>query len=264
MERTRPGRRRGSVVVVGLTLLGAAALMAVQQAQASTAAPRPAQTQTDDALVEEGRQLYLTGCVSCHGADGEGTDQAPTLVGVGAAAADFYLTTGRMPAAYPQGYQATRKEPAYDQAQIDALVAYVASLGDGPPIPEVDLADADRARGGVLFRANCAACHQAAANGGALSYGKNAPSLHEATPTQVVEAMRIGPGEMPVFDPRLISPEDANDIASYVEYLRDPDHPGGLPLQGFGPVTEGFVALVFGLGGTVALCVWIVGRHRRA
>jgi ubiquinol-cytochrome c reductase cytochrome c subunit len=242
-------------------MLVAGGLFAVQHAQAGVR-PRPAQA--DAALVAEGRQLYLVGCVSCHGAEGEGTDQAPTLVGVGAAAADFYLTTGRMPAAYPQGYQSTRKEPAYDQAQIDALVAYVASLGDGPPIPQVDLADANLSRGGVLFRANCAACHQAAGNGGALSYGKNAPSLHQATPTQVVEAMRIGPGEMPVFDPRLLSAQDANDIAAYVEYLRDPDHPGGFPLEGFGPVTEGFVALLFGLGGTVALCFWIVGRRRRA
>jgi ubiquinol-cytochrome c reductase cytochrome c subunit len=248
------------MAVVGAAVV-AVGLMAVQRAQAGTA-PRPAQS--DDALVAQGRQLYLVGCVSCHGAEAEGTDLGPTLVGVGAAAADFYLTTGRMPAAYPSGYQSTRKPPAYTPEEIDALVAYVASLGDGPAIPEVDLDGADLARGGVLFRANCAACHQAAANGGALSYGKNAPSLHDATPTQVVEAMRIGPGQMPVFDPRLLSPQDANDIAKYVEYLKDPDHSGGLPLEGFGPVTEGFVALLFGLGGTVALCFWIVGKHRHA
>jgi len=256
-------RRVGSVgwVVAG-TLIVAAGLTAVQQAQARTVS-RPAQA-GDASLVSAGRQLYLVGCSSCHGAEAEGTDQAPTLVGVGAASADFYLTTGRMPAAYPEGYQSTRKEPAYNHDEIEALVAYVASLGEGPAIPEVDLDGASLSRGGVLFRSNCAACHQAAGKGGALSYGKNAPSLSKATPTQVVEAMRIGPGQMPVFDPRQLSPQDANDIASYIDYLKDPDHSGGLPLEGFGPVTEGFVALLFGLGGTVALCFWIVGKHRRA
>jgi ubiquinol-cytochrome c reductase cytochrome c subunit len=233
-------------------------------ASAVPVAAVPGVAQADADLVAAGEQLYLTGCVSCHGLDGVGTDQAPTLVGVGAAAADFYLTTGRMPAAYPSGYQSTRKPPAYDDEQIQALVAYVASLGPGPPIPDVDLDGADLARGGVLFRANCAACHQALANGGALSYGKNAPDLHQATPTQVVEAMRIGPGQMPVFDERLLSEQDARDIAAYVEYLQAPDNRGGLPLEGFGPVTEGFVALLFGLGGLVVLSIWIVGRHARA
>jgi ubiquinol-cytochrome c reductase cytochrome c subunit len=169
-----------------------------------------------------------------------------------------------MPSAYPSGYQATRKPPAYDDEQIRALVAYVASIGAGPPVPDVDLDGADLARGGVLFRANCASCHQALANGGALSYGKNAPDLHQATPTQVVEAMRIGPGQMPVFDERLLSEQDAREIAAYVEYLQAPDNRGGLPLEGFGPVTEGFVALLFGLGGLVVLSIWIVGRHARA
>jgi ubiquinol-cytochrome c reductase cytochrome c subunit len=242
---------------VALALLVAGVLVLVQQAQAGTATV-PAQA--SDAQVRRGEELYNTGCVSCHGADGIGTDQAPSLVGVGAASADFYLTTGRMPAAYPKGYQSTRKPPAYAPDEIAALVAYVASLGPGPEIPEVDLDDADLQHGGVLFRANCAACHQAGGNGGALSYGKNAPSLHQATATQVVEAMRIGPGQMPKFDPEQFTPEDVRDIAAYVEYLKAPVNEGGLPLGGFGPVTEGFVALLFGLGGLIALCAWIVGR----
>ena len=115
----------------------------------------------------------------------------------------------------------------------------------------------------MLFRANCAPCHQSAGSGGALSYGQNAPDLHQATAVQVVEAMRIGPGQMPVFDERTISDDEARDIAAYVAYLQKPDNRGGLPLGGFGPVTEGFVALLVGLGGLVAVSVWIVGRKRR-
>jgi ubiquinol-cytochrome c reductase cytochrome c subunit len=143
--------------------------------------------------------------VSCHGVDGVGTDLGPTLVNSGAASASFYLTTGRMPAAQGTPYQPPRKQPAYNQADIDALVAYVASLGTGPAIPTVDVADADVAAGGVLYRANCASCHQSAGAGGALSYGQSAPDLKKSTPTQVVEAMRTGPGQMPVFS-ELASP----------------------------------------------------------
>jgi ubiquinol-cytochrome c reductase cytochrome c subunit len=169
-----------------------------------------------------------------------------------------------MPAAQGEPYQPPRKEPAYPPDQITALVAYVASLGAGPPIPEVNVNAADRSRGGVLYRANCAACHQSAGAGGALSYGHSAPPLDQATPTQVVEAMRVGPSEMPVFNERTIDDQDADDIAAYVQYLRDPNNRGGAALGGNGPVPEGAVALIVGLGGVVAVSVWIVGRRRRA
>jgi len=248
-----------------LALAGALAiggvLFTVQHARAGAEVPLQA---PDPAQVAKGEELYLTGCVSCHGVDGVGTSRGPGVIGVGAASANFYLTTGRMPAADGTPAQPPRKQPAYNQADIDALVAYVASLGDGPAIPVVDVAGANVAQGGVLYRANCASCHQSAGAGGALSYGRSAPPLDQATPTQAVEAMRIGPGQMPVFNETTLSDEEATDIASYVEYLRDPDNRGGAPLGGNGPVPEGFVALVAGLGGTVALSIWIVGRRRRA
>jgi ubiquinol-cytochrome c reductase cytochrome c subunit len=244
-----------------MVALGAASLLfAVQRASAgSVVVPR---AQPSPELVAQGKELYLTGCVSCHGADGVGTNLAPTLVNTGAASADFYLTSGRMPAAQPAPFQPPRKQPAYSPIQIAALVAYVASLGDGPPIPSVDTAGADLAHGGVLYRANCASCHQSAGAGGALSYGHSAPRLNEATSTQVVEALRIGPGEMPVFNETTMSPGSAVDIAAYVEYLREPDNRGGAALGGNGPVPEGLVALVAGLGGLVAISVWIVGVRR--
>ncbi|HEX6237375.1 MAG TPA: c-type cytochrome, partial [Acidimicrobiales bacterium] len=200
----------------------------------------------DQELVARGRELFLTGCSSCHGADGTGTSQAPGLVGVGAASADFQLTTGRMPNTEPNR-QAVPKPPAYDDEEIDALVAYVASLGDGPPIPDVDDPPGDLVRGGRLFTLNCAACHSSAGNGGALSSGRNAPTLHGATRVQVAEAIRTGPGPMPIFGPETLSDAQVNSIVDYVEYLRDPDDPGGLNLGLVGPITEGLVALLFGL-----------------
>jgi ubiquinol-cytochrome c reductase cytochrome c subunit len=250
-------RRVATLTAVVAAVAAAAPLTAVQLDRASAA-------QDDNELVARGEQLYLTGCVSCHGTGGVGVaGLGPSLIGAGAASAYFFLSTGRMPAVEGESGQATRKQPAYDAEEIDALVAYVASLGEGPPIPVVDLETADLARGGVLYRANCASCHNASGVGGALSYGDTAPSLHESTPVQVVAAMRVGPGQMPVFDEATLDEQAANDIAAYVEYLRDPDDPGGLSLGRIGPVTEGFIALVVGLGGLCVIGAWIVGRRRR-
>jgi ubiquinol-cytochrome c reductase cytochrome c subunit len=246
-------------MLAATTALGLAAVLFI----ANRAHADPAIAAQSPDLVTRGRELYLTGCSSCHGGDGTGTSRGPGVIGAGAASASFYLTTGRMPAAQGTGYQPSRKEPAYPPADIDALVAYVASLGGGPPIPDVNVATADLARGGVLFRANCAACHQSAGAGGALSYGNAAPPLRAATPQQVVEAMRVGPGEMPVFNDRTISDQNADDVAAYVQFLRDPGNRGGLPLGGTGPVPEGLVALVGGLGGVVAISIWIVWTRRR-
>ena len=265
MSRLRP-----VLVVVALTLFGLAASTA---AAATPTGPDP--------LVEEGRELYLTGCASCHGAEGSGvrivepadgigdevlTDAAgdgelrgPSLRESGEAAAFYYLSTGRMPLGNSDD-QPRRKEPAYDAEEIDALVAYVGSLGDGPPVPDIHLDDADVAEGGVLFRANCQACHSAFGSGGALSYGRAAPSLHSSEPTEVGAAVRVGPGQMPVFGPDAISDEELDDVAAYVELLRTPDNPGGLQIGRNGPVPEGFVVWLFGIGGLLLVVAWIGGR----
>jgi ubiquinol-cytochrome c reductase cytochrome c subunit len=221
------------------------------------AAPAALTAQDDDTAA--GRQLYLTGCVSCHGDAGQGTAQGPPLIGVGAAAADFMLRTGRMPLDEP-GHQAIRKEPAYDDEQIGQLVAYVASLGAGPEIPQVDPDTGDLAVGGEIFRQNCAACHQAAGSGGALSSGEIAPDLYQATATEVGEAVRIGPGEMPVFGPDVIADDQLSSLARYVLQLDDPESPGGLQLP-TGPVAEGFVALLVGLGGLMLVARWVTATR---
>jgi ubiquinol-cytochrome c reductase cytochrome c subunit len=253
--------RRVGLVLGVIALTGAALLVGLVGA---AAAPRGATDDAavaggsdgDDELVERGRELFLTGCSSCHGIDATGTDQAPGLVGVGAAAADFQLSTGRMPNTEPNR-QAVPKPPAYDDEQIDALVAYVASLGDGPPIPDVDDPAGDLVQGGRLFTLNCAACHSSAGNGGALSSGRNAPTIHGASRVQIAEAIRTGPGPMPVFGPETLSDEQVNSIVEYARYLRDPEDPGGFNLGIVGPITEGLVALLFGLVVLAFLCKWI-------
>lgn len=224
----------------------------------------PTSSTPPDQLVADGQQLFLTACVTCHGVGGIGTELGPPLVGVGEAAADFQLRTGRMPAAIAQGSgQPPTKPLAYDDDQIRALVAYVGSLGDGPPIPDVRPEDGDLVLGGELYLANCAACHNAAAVGGALSSGDYAPSLSDVHPVQIGEAVRTGPGQMPRFSEDEITDHELNSIVRYVEYLQQPADPGGFSLGGTGPTAEGFVAWVFGLGAAIVAALFVTRETRR-
>jgi ubiquinol-cytochrome c reductase cytochrome c subunit len=246
------GRRLFVALVLGVTAVTAA--VRVQRAPAA-----------EDEVVA-GRRLYLLGCSSCHGEGGDGVRtpdgavRGPSLRQAGEAGAYYALSTGRMPLANP-GQQPQRKRPAYDAADQAALVAYVASLGDGGPrLPRLDMQPGALAEGGELFRANCAPCHSATGTGGALSYGRAAPPLNESTVLQVGAAVRAGPGQMPVFGPGVLTDGQVAAIASYVHYLRDPDDRGGLPIGRTGPVPEGAVAWFFGIGAFVAAVVWIGSR----
>jgi ubiquinol-cytochrome c reductase cytochrome c subunit len=218
-----------------------------------------------DELIAEGRELYETGCSSCHGPDGrgvvgpDGDVRGPSLANAGEAAAYYYLATGRMPLANSED-QPISKEPAYSPEEIDALVAYVGTLGTGPDVPDVDPDAGDLALGGEVFRANCQACHSASGVGGALSYGRAAPRLTSAPPNVIASAVRVGPGEMPVFGPDVIDSHELNSLVRYVRYLDDPEDPGGLPIGRTGPIPEGFVAWLFGMVALVGLVVWIGTR----
>jgi ubiquinol-cytochrome c reductase cytochrome c subunit len=258
MPTRRSRTRRLHRLLVAAPLLAAAALTPVIVQPAAGQDP-------DDELVAEGRELYETGCSSCHGPDGEGVDapddstRGPSLERSGEAAAYYYLTTGRMPLGNSEE-QPVRKRPAYDDSEIDALVAFVGSLGDGPAVPDIDIEGADLAAGGEIYRANCQACHSASGSGGALSYGRAAPRLSDATPTQVGAAVRIGPGQMPVFGPETISDDELDDLARYVEYLKAPEDPGGVPIGRTGPIPEGFVAWLVGMVALLGLVLWIGTR----
>jgi ubiquinol-cytochrome c reductase cytochrome c subunit len=194
----------------------------------------------------DGRTLYARDCAWCHGADGSGTKWGPSLAGSGAAGADFYLSTGRMPLRDPDAKVRSSK-PAYSQSEIRAITEYAASLGSGPAIPELGRSSGV-GRGAILYEDNCAACHSSAGVGAALTSGVEAPSLLEDTKVQIAEAIRIGPGTMPVFDRGTLSDEDVAAIVEYVAALQEPQQQGGLSLGRIGPIAEGAVGWVVGLG----------------
>lgn len=207
-----------------------------------------------------GERIYETSCAHCHGRDGRGTSQGPTLAETGAAGAHFFLSTGRMPLDEPVR-QADRKPPAYDAKEIADLVAYVASISNGPAIPTVDVDAGDLVEGRSLYTANCAACHNSQGSGGALGRTFYAPALTSATPLQVAEAIRVGPGAMPVFGPEAIDQRELDSIARYVEFLKNPEDRGGAPLGRIGPVPEGLAAWTVGLGLLLVFAFWIGTRE---
>lgn len=209
--------------------------------------------------IEEGKKLYVNGCSSCHGLNGQGSSDGPPVIGVGAAAVDFQVGTGRMPA-QQNSTQVPRKRVIYSQPEIDQMAAYIASLGPGPAIPNPSqyATDGDLQLGGELFRTNCASCHNFSGEGGALTYGKYAPSLVNTKPKYIYEAMVHGPQAMPVFSDGTLTPQEKKDIITWVHGVaQQQDDPGGQALGRLGPVTEGLVGWVVGLGLLIAVAVWI-------
>jgi ubiquinol-cytochrome c reductase cytochrome c subunit len=208
-----------------------------------------------------GLDLYTQHCSSCHGKNGEGGTQAPPLAGVGAAAVDFYISSGRMPLRVPTE-QAPRGRSLFSAEQREAIVNYVAGgFGKGgPEIPEVDLKKGNLVEGNEIFANSCAMCHNSAGSGGALGGDFYAPNLYDATPTQVAEAVRFGPGAMPVFGTKQFDQDQLDSLVLYVNHLQHADNPGGAPIGKYGPVAEGFVAWVIGLGALMALSRWMGTR----
>jgi ubiquinol-cytochrome c reductase cytochrome c subunit len=225
--------------------------------------PAPASLPPPAELVATGRALYDVHCISCHGANLEGTGDGPSLQAAGGASVDFFISTGRMPLAVP-GIQGWHAHDMFDARQTAALVAYVTSRAHvRQAIPDVTLRPALVQRGRLLFEENCEACHGAAAEGADAGFGWIAPPLDLASPTQIGEAIRIGPGIMPVFTPAQLSDDDVDAIATYVRELTTaPANPGGTPFGYLGPLAEGAIAGIIGIGG-LFLVIYFTGTTSR-
>lgn len=216
-------------------------------------------TTTSQADIEAGRQLFNTTCITCHGANLQGVEgRGPSLAGVGGAAVYFQVSTGRMPAAM-QGAGMERKPARFTEKQIEQLAAYVQSIGGGPMVPEGNLRVGDEklSAGGELFRLNCASCHGSTGRGAPLSAGKAAPGLRNATDKQIYTAMLTGPGTMPVFSDNQLTPEQKKEVLTYVRTMMASKDPGGNGLDRIGPVSEGLVIWILGIGAMMIVILWI-------
>ncbi|MFC4123516.1 cytochrome bc1 complex diheme cytochrome c subunit [Nocardia rhizosphaerae] len=264
-RKQRRVRRRiagGLALLVGLVGAGFLATALTPEPQVATA------DQDQSALIREGKQLYETSCITCHGANLQGVeDRGPSLIGVGEAAVYFQVSSGRMPMVRNEA-QAMRKPEKFDAHQTDALGAYVAANGGGPSvirdangeIAQESLRGDDIGRGSELFRMNCASCHNFTGRGGALSSGKFAPPLEPANEQQLYTAMLTGPQNMPKFSDRQLTPEEKRDIIAYVKNAAEEGAPGGWDLGGFGPATEGLTIWVIGITALVGAAMWIGSR----
>ena len=265
-DRSRRRLRRrlatGILLLVALALAGGLAAVLTPKPQVAVA------DESQSALLRNGKQLYETSCVSCHGANLQGVgDRGPSLIGVGEAAVYFQVSTGRMPA-MSLNSQAPSKAPNFDDTQIDALGAFVQANGGGPlvvrdangEIAQESLTHGDVARGGDLFRLNCASCHNFTGKGGALSSGKYAPDLGSTSPQAIYTAMLTGPQNMPKFSDRQLSPEEKVDIVSDVRHAAEARSPGGYGLGGFGPTSEAMAMWIIGIVAVIGVAMWIGAR----
>jgi ubiquinol-cytochrome c reductase cytochrome c subunit len=257
-----PGAVVAAVAIGGMLAFGGAGgAQGLNQSAASYGDAAITYQYPPTAYIPAGQALFDTFCSSCHGPRAQGTSRAPNLVGVGPGTVDFWVTTGRMPAENPFAIQAPRKPARLSDQEALEVAAFVNSLDPSrPAIPKVNIKDANVAIGADLFSLNCAACHTITGAGDELAFGTYAPSLRAATPTQVAEAIRTGPGNMPRFSGNLTNAQVADVDAYVTEYIQHPSNPGGFALGGVGPVAEGFVALLFGVGLLALIGYWIGER----
>jgi ubiquinol-cytochrome c reductase cytochrome c subunit len=255
-RRTKFRRRMSGLLALGIALLASGALY-------SALSPSPQTANAADATSSytQGEQIFNTTCITCHGANLQGVqDRGPSLVGVGSAAVFFQVSTGRMPLD-GQSAQAVSKPTMFTPEQIDELEAYIQAHGGGPQKPAASgnaLVGDDPARGGQLFRLNCASCHAFTGQGGALSGGKFAPSLQDTSPDIIYTAMLSGPQNMPKFADGQLTPSEKQDIIAYIQSVQGANNnPGGNNLDGLGPISEGFVIWTLGILALVGMTLWI-------
>jgi ubiquinol-cytochrome c reductase cytochrome c subunit len=266
--RGRARRRVAGAVALAVGLISAGGLYT-----AFTPNPQVVHAQADAALIAQGQEIYNNHCISCHGANLQGVfERGPSLIGVGDAAVYFQVATGRMPLARQEA-QATRKPPLpqFDphtpagMENLDALGAFIQANGGGPQRPAEEgeaLRGGDPARGGELFRLNCASCHNFVGTGIALSSGKYAPSLDQSTELDIYTAMQTGPQSMPKFSDRQLTPEEKRDIIAYVKSVTNGNNsPGGNPLGGLGPTAEGAIIFLVGLSAMVGFALWMGAKQ---
>jgi ubiquinol-cytochrome c reductase cytochrome c subunit len=251
-RRSKQRRRLANIAGLSVALVLTGALYSVF-APAQAADDGGSQSTAEAA----GRDLYEHSCITCHGENLEGVpNRGPSLIGVGEASVYFQVHTGRMPLVRQEA-DAQDKPSLFSDEQIDQLMAYVQANGGGPTLPSGNLRDGDVAEGGELFRLNCASCHNFVGEGGALSSGKAAPSLRDASDLEIYTAMLTGPENMPVFGDNQLTPDEKRSVINYVQTIKQQVDPGGAGIGRIGPVSEGLVIWVVGIGAMMFGIFWM-------
>jgi ubiquinol-cytochrome c reductase cytochrome c subunit len=264
-EPKRTGRRsvRRRLAAAGVLFCALAAMGGTYAAFASTSGASDTTNSAQD--IAAGKQLFDVSCITCHGQNLQGvTNRGESLIGVGGAAVEFQVTTGRMPAT-GQGAEQLRKPAKFTEQQAEQLAAYVESVGGGPQLPTGSLRDTTGdsiADGGQLFRLNCASCHGTTFKGAPLSAGKSAPSLNDATDKQIYAAMQTGPESMPIFSDNQITPTEKRQIVAYIQTMKASKDPGGNGIDRIGPVSEALVIWVGGVGALMVAILWIGAKSQ--
>ena len=253
--RRRSKQRRRVANVAGL--MAALVLTGTLYSALSPAYATDESNTSESSAEAAGRELYERSCITCHGENLEGVpNRGPSLIGVGEAAVYFQVHTGRMPLVRQEA-QAAERAPIFSEEEIDQLMAYIQENGGGPTLPSGDLREGDLAEGGELFRLNCASCHNFVGQGGALSSGKAAPSLEGSNDLEIYTAMLSGPENMPVFGDNQLSPDEKRAIINYVQTIKETADPGGAGVGRVGPVAEGLVIWVVGMGALLFGIFWM-------
>ncbi len=265
--------RRTMILFGGIAVLALLLIPATSGASGSSGV-RPQTAGTSGQLINEGKQLYAQSCAACHGPDPNGPSAYPTTVPSlrdvgGAAAVDWAVRTGRMPFSSTKGPAIARAKAKFNEQQTRALSLYVGQAVGDTLIPEVDASKGNVAKGQQLYAEACAACHGMSGAGSALGGENIAPTMLGVSDRDVAEAIKIGPGQMPPgggipnYTPTdAQSIQNVNNIAAYVRALNSDNlNRGGAPIGGKGPVPEGFVAWVIGLGLLVLVIRWLGTRH---
>ncbi len=257
-----PPQRTPRVVTVALVAISLLALLgtvaAAQQGTEPTEGREP-QREQDEELVQRGNDLYGAHCAICHGAEGRGTSDGPPIQDASPALVDFVIRTGRMPLPHPEARN-VRRDPALGEDAREAIVAYVRTFAaDEPEIPSPDPGRGELVEGRELYETNCVACHSPFAGGIAVSQEDLAPPLAPADPVEIAEAVRTGPGVMPVFSESVLSEEEMDSLITYLLFLRDRPT-GGFTFGRSGPVSEGLAAWF--VGGLLMVVAYFIGERR--
>ena len=261
--RSLAARRRSPLALLVLIVLALSFTGTAYAAMQANVPPGTSSEEATEEQLEEGRQLFLANCASCHGANAQGNGEAgPSLHGVGAASVDFQVATGRMPLPAPD-VQAERNisQVQFSDEEITALAVYIDSLAPGPDVPEeqwLDASEGDPSNGGAVYRTNCAMCHNSSGTGGALTRGKYAPTLMGVDEQHIYEAMVTGPQSMPVFNDQNITPEEKRDVIAFLKYVEEGgnDH-GGHTLGSLGPSGDALFAWTIGIAAFIGAAIWL-------